>query len=70
MEIHFDLTSIKYVISSYPLSNFDLIWRLMEILVVHYRGVSKQHRKLHISEIACTSIVSLLKIDTMSKKVK
>ena len=79
MEIHFDLTLIKYVISSYPLSNVDLIWRLMEILVFHYRGVSKQYRIyriLHISEIACTILLflfqfwSLLKIDTMPNKVK
>ena len=47
-----------YTISSYPLSQLDRIWRLMGILAVHYNGVSKQHRRLNISELAWTILFS------------
>ena len=62
MEIHFNkvwkfiLISLqqRYVISHYPLSKFDQIWRLMGILAVHYNAVSKQYGRPYLSEIACT----------------
>ena len=74
MEIHFNLTSMKNC--HFPLSNFDRIWRLMGILAAHFNEESKQHRGLHISEIACTILLfsfqfwPLLKFDMMQNKVK
>ena len=54
----FILTSLQwmYTICNDRLSNFDRIWRLMGILAVHY-VVSKQQKKLYISETACTTFL-------------
>ena len=75
MEIHFNLTSMIVCHFQLPLSNFDRIWRLMGILAVHYNGMSKQHKRLHRIEIACTiflfsSIPVTLKLDLIQNKVK
>ena len=67
MKIHFNLTSMKVCLFQLP---FIKIWRLMEILAIHYNGVSKQHRRLNISETEGKIFWSLLKFDMMQIKAK